>query len=156
MAKIMKLFRNELEAREKINVEKKLEKNLYSGLALHSSGSDGKKIYEDRFKRLLLKSGPGHWTWTLDLDPEKPGPRKTCTLKSLDPEKSGPRKRPWIQRDVDPDDLGSRKMWTLITWTQKNLDPEKPGSRKSWTLKNLDPEKHGMNIGSKNISDFME
>ena len=74
MTKIMKLFRNELGAREKINVENNLEKNFYSGLALHRSGSDGKKFYKDCFKRLLLKSGPGHWTWTLDSNPEKPGP----------------------------------------------------------------------------------
>ena len=24
--------------------------------------------------RLVLKPGPRPWTWTLDLDPEKPGP----------------------------------------------------------------------------------
>ena len=30
------------------------------------------------------------WTQTLDLNPEKPGPRKTLTLKNLDPEKPGP------------------------------------------------------------------
>ena len=29
------------------------------------------------------------WTRTLDPDPEKPGPRKTLTLKNLDPEKRG-------------------------------------------------------------------
>ena len=44
------------------------------------------------------------WTQNLDLDPEKPGPWKTCTLKNLYPKKSGPSK----------------------TWTPKNLDPEKP------------------------------
>ena len=39
---------------------------------------------------LLLKTGPGPWTWTLkNVDPEKPGPRKTYTLKNLDPEKPG-------------------------------------------------------------------
>ena len=36
---------------------------------------------------LLLKPGPG--PWTLDPDPEKPGPRKTWTLKNLDSEKHG-------------------------------------------------------------------
>ena len=35
---------------------------------------------------LLLKSGPKTWT----LDPEKPGSRKTWTLKNLDSEKPGP------------------------------------------------------------------
>ena len=40
-----------------------------------------------------------------NLDPEKPGLRKSWSLKNLDPEK-----------------LGSRKIWTL-----KNLDSEKPG-----------------------------
>ena len=45
------------------------------------------------------------WTRTLDPDFEKPGPRKTWTLKNLDPEKPGPWK----------------------TWTLKNLDPEKHG-----------------------------
>ena len=40
---------------------------------------------------LLLKSGHGPWTQTQkNLDPEKPGPRKTWTLKNLDPEKPGP------------------------------------------------------------------
>ena len=38
---------------------------------------------------LLLKPGPGSWTRNLDPDPEKPGPRKTWTLKNLDPEKHG-------------------------------------------------------------------
>ena len=39
---------------------------------------------------LLLKPGPGPWTRTQkNLDPEKPGPRKTWTLKNLDPEKRG-------------------------------------------------------------------
>ena len=58
------------------------------------------------------------WTQTLkNLDPEKPGPRKTWTKKNLDQEKPGPRK----------------------TWILKNLDPEKPGPRKTCTLKNLDP-----------------
>ena len=43
------------------------------------------------------------WTRALELDLEKPGLRKTWTLKNLDPEKRGPRK----------------------TWALKNLDPEK-------------------------------
>ena len=47
------------------------------------------------------------WTRTLDLDPEKPRPRKTWTLKNLDPEnlgseKPGPRKT-WILKKVDPE-----------------------------------------------------
>ena len=43
--------------------------------------------------RLLLKSGPGPWTRIQkNLDPEKPGPRKTWTLNNLDPEKPGPEK----------------------------------------------------------------
>ena len=46
------------------------------------------------------------WTRNLDLDPKKPGPWKTWTLKNLDPKKSGPSK----------------------AWTPKNLDPEKPGT----------------------------
>ena len=37
---------------------------------------------------LLLNLEPRPWSWT--LDPEKPGPRKTCTLKNLNPEQSGP------------------------------------------------------------------
>ena len=41
-------------------------------------------------------------------------------------------------------------------WTRA-LDPDPgPGPRKTWTLKNLDPEKHGINIGLKNMSDFRE
>ena len=40
--------------------------------------------------------------------------------------------------------------WTLDPY------PEKPGPRKTWTLKNLDPEKPGINIGLKNMSDFRE
>ena len=39
---------------------------------------------------LLLKPGPRPWIRTQkNLDPEKPGPRKTWTLKNLDPEKRG-------------------------------------------------------------------
>ena len=37
---------------------------------------------------LILKPGPRPWTRTQkNLDPEKPGPRKTWTLKNLGPEK---------------------------------------------------------------------
>ena len=44
----------------------------------------------------------------------------------------------------------------------QNLDPDqkprpwKPGARKTWTLKSLDPEKYGINIGLKYMSDFRE
>ena len=39
-------------------------------------------------------------------------------------------------------------------WT---LDPDPgPGPWKTWILKNLDPEKPGINIGLKNMSDFRE
>ena len=43
-----------------------------------------------------------------------------------------------------------------MPWTRtlKNLDSEKPGPRNSWTLKNMDPEKHRINMGLKNMSDF--
>ena len=49
-------------------------------------------------------------------------------------------------------------------WTRTLYpDPEKPGPRpwKTWTLKslgskNMDPEKHGINMGLKNLSDFTE
>ena len=41
-----------------------------------------------------------------------------------------------------------------LTRTPNNLDPEKPGPSKIWTLKNMDSEKHGINMGLKNISDF--
>ena len=54
----------------------------------------------------LLWATSKTWTRTLDPDPEKPGPRKTWTLKNLDSEKPGPWK----------------------TWTLKNLDPEKTQS----------------------------
>ena len=46
-------------------------------------------------KELLVKPEPRPWARTLEnLDPEKPGPRKICTLKNLtmrnmDSEKSG-------------------------------------------------------------------
>ena len=47
--------------------------------------------------------------------------------------------------------------WTsTLDQTLKNLDHEKPGPRKTWALKDLDPEKHGINIGLKNMSDFRE
>ena len=35
-------------------------------------------------------------------------------------------------------------------------NPEKAGPRKTWTKKKLDPEKHGINIGLKFMSDFRE
>ena len=48
-------------------------------------------------------------------------------------------------------------MATSKTWTRTlDLDPEKPGPRKYWTLKDLDPEKHGINIGLTNMSDLRE
>ena len=43
------------------------------------------------------------------------------------------------------------------SWTQTlDLDPEKPAPTKNWTLKNLDPEKHGINMGLKNVPDLLE
>ena len=45
----MKLFRNELEAHEKINVGNNLEEKPYSGSALPSSSSVSKKFYKRRF-----------------------------------------------------------------------------------------------------------
>ena len=42
------------------------------------------------------------------------------------------------------------------TRTMKNLDPVKCEPRKTWTLRNLDPEKHGINVGLKNMSDLQE
>ena len=49
--------------------------------------------------------------WTLDLDPEKPGPRKIYTLKNLGSEKPGP----W-------------KTWPWKTWTLKNMGFLKNGA----------------------------
>ena len=67
------------------------------------------------FSGLLLKPGPRPWTRTLkNMEPKKPGLRKTWTLENLDAEKPGPWK----------------------TCTQKNLDPEKSGLWKAWTVKN--------------------
>ena len=43
-----------------------------------------------------------------------------------------------------------------LTRTPNNLDPQKPGPSKIWTLKNMDSEKHGINMGLKNMSDFRE
>ena len=44
---------------------------------------------------------------------------------------------------------------TSKTWTQTlGPDPEKSGPWKTWTLKNMDPEKHGIIMGLKNMSDF--
>ena len=48
---------------------------------------------------------------------------------------------------------------TSKTWSQTldlDLDPEKPGPWKTWALKNMDPEKHGINMRLKNMSDFRE
>ena len=48
-------------------------------------------------------------------------------------------------------------MATSKAWTQTlDPDPEKPGPWKTWTLKNLDPEKHGINMGLKYMSHFRE
>ena len=49
-------------------------------------------------------------TRILDLNPEKPEPRKTWTLKT------------WTLKNLDPE-----KTEPLKTWTLKNLDPEKHG-----------------------------
>ena len=49
-----------------------------------------KKLFRAYFKWLVLKPGPRPWTRTLDPDHEKPGARKTWTLKNLDSEKPGP------------------------------------------------------------------
>ena len=50
-----------------------------------------------KLNRLLLKSRPGPWTWTLkNLDPEKPGSKKKWTQENLDPENQDPEKPgPW-------------------------------------------------------------
>ena len=49
------------------------------------------------------------------------------------------------------------KRATSKTWTWTlDPDPEKLGPWKTWTLKNLDPEKPGINIGLKNMSGFRE
>ena len=47
-------------------------------------------LCQKKLMGLLLKPRPRPWTRTLDLDPEKPGPRKAWTLKILDHEKPGP------------------------------------------------------------------
>ena len=44
---------------------------------------------------------------------------------------------------------------TSKTWT-RTLDLEKSGPWKTWILKNMDPEKRGINMGLKNMSDFRE
>ena len=38
----------------------------------------------------------------------------------------------------------------------RTLDPEKAGRRKTWTLRNMDPEKHEINMGLKDLSDFRQ
>ena len=49
---------------------------------------------------------------------------------------------------------------TSKTWTRTlDPDPEKAGPgkpEKTWTLKSLDTEKHGINMGLKIISDFID
>ena len=53
-------------------------------------------------------------------------------------------------------------MATSETWTGtlKNLDPDtgpdhaNPGPSKTWTTQNLDPQKRGINMRLKNMSDF--
>ena len=51
----------------------------------------------------------------------------------------------------------AEQMATSKTRTQTlDPDPEKPGPRKIWILKNMDPGKHGINMGLKNMSDFRE
>ena len=67
-----------------------------------------------------MKATSKTWTRTLDPDPKKPGPWKTCTLKKP-------------------------VLWK--TWTLKNMHP-------NWTLKNIDAEKHRINMGLKNMSYF--
>ena len=59
------------------------------------------------------------WVQTLDPGPEKPGPRKTWTLKNLDPENPGLRK----------------------TRTLKNLDYEKRGKQLDAKKKRLEDHK---------------
>ena len=70
---------------------------------------------------LLLKAGPGPWTWTLDSDPEKPGLWKTWTLKNMDPEKPGPWKA-WTQKNLDPEKPRPWKSWLRKTWNMKNVE----------------------------------
>ena len=63
----MKLFRNKLKAREKINAENNLEEKPYSDSILHSSSSDSKKIYKgfkkkksrENFKQIFEKNQRG-------------------------------------------------------------------------------------------------
>ena len=45
--------------------------------------------------------------------------------------------------------ISKTEPWTL------NREPE-PGPSKTWTLKNMDPEKHRINMGLKSMSDFRE
>ena len=71
---------------------------------------------------------PGPWTRTLDLDPG-PGPGPGPWTRTLDP-------GPWTLTQIQILDPGPGP------WTQ--------------TLKNLDPEKPGINIGLKNMSDFTQ
>ena len=64
-------------------------KNIYKRLPLPFLGF--RKLNITSSSELLLKRGPRPCTRTLkNVDPEKPGPRKTWSLKNLDPEKPGP------------------------------------------------------------------
>ena len=45
--------------------------------------------------------------------------------------------------------------WTY-TRILKNVNPGKRGPLKSWTLTKMDPEKHGINMGLKNMPDFRD
>ena len=49
--------------------------------------------------------------------------------------------------DPDPEKPEPLKTWTLKTWTQKNLNSKKHGPKKISTLKNMNPGKHGVNMG---------
>ena len=53
--------------------------------------------------------------------------------------------KPGPRLDQDPEKPGPRY------WTQAL---KKPGRRKIWTLQNMDPGKHEINMGLKNLSDF--
>ena len=59
-------------------------------------------------------------------------------------------------RTLDLDPGPGPGPWTRTRTRTLDPDPEKPGPWKTWTLKNIDPEKPGINIGLKNMSDFRE
>ena len=47
------------------------------------------------------------------------------------------------------------KQATFKTWTRTlDSNPKKPSPRKTWTQENLNAQKHGINIGLENMSDF--